>query len=80
MCCNVLQVPVSCAAQSEQCCLCCVVGPVNIEATLERSAYCCGEKIKLKYEIQNGGEENAWVICRLIQVRHGRSGYRCRYR
>ncbi|KAK2187124.1 hypothetical protein NP493_177g00000 [Ridgeia piscesae] len=60
-------VPVSCAAQSEQCCLCCVVGPVNIEATLERSAYCCGEKVKLKYEIQNGGEENAWVICRLIQ-------------
>ncbi|XP_064625332.1 arrestin domain-containing protein 3-like isoform X2 [Lineus longissimus] len=49
------------------CCLCCGKGPVSLSATLARSAYCCGENMKLKCEIQNGSDENVWVICRLIQ-------------
>ena len=62
------QAPVVAQEQSKRCCLCCMVGPVSLEATLERSAYCCGENVKLKCEIQNGSDQNVWVICRLIQV------------
>ena len=54
--------------QTRQCCLCCAIGPINLEATLERSAYCCGENVKLKAEIQNGSDQNVWLIIRLIQV------------
>jgi len=60
--------PLSANEQFRRCCLCCMVGPVNLDATLERSAYCCGENIKLKCEIQNGSDQNVWVICRLIQT------------
>ena len=27
-----------------------------------------GENIKLKAEIQNGSDQNVWLICRLLQV------------
>ncbi len=45
-----------------------MIGPLGLEATLERSAYCSGENIKLKAEIQNGSDQNVWLICRLMQV------------
>lgn len=61
--------PVSCRDQSKRCCLCCMVGPISMEATLDRSAYCCGENIKMKCYVENGSDQNVWIICRLIQVR-----------
>ena len=65
---DLLQSPVSASQQSKKCCLCCMIGPISLEATLERSAYCCGENVKVKCEIQNGSDQNVWVICRLVQV------------
>lgn len=65
---GVFKAPVCVQEQSKRCCLCCMIGPVALEATLERSAYCCGENIKLKCEIQNGSDQNVWVIVRLFQV------------
>ncbi|KAL5020945.1 hypothetical protein ScPMuIL_000100 [Solemya velum] len=49
------------------CCLCCTKGPIVLQATLERSAYCCGEHIKLKAETQNGSDQKVWIVCKLIQ-------------
>ncbi|KAJ8305449.1 hypothetical protein KUTeg_015994 [Tegillarca granosa] len=49
------------------CCLCCNKGPVLLSAVLERSAYCCGENVRLKTEVQNGSDENVWIICRFVQ-------------
>jgi len=60
-------IPVRCEEQSRRCCLCCLVGPVGLDATLQRSAYCCGEHIKLQVEIQNGSDQNVWVVIRLLQ-------------
>ncbi|XP_045160241.2 arrestin domain-containing protein 3-like [Mercenaria mercenaria] len=49
------------------CCLCCVRGLVRIQATLERSAYCSGEHIRVKTEIQNGNDEPVYLLCKFIQ-------------
>ena len=54
--------------QTSNHCLCCVTGPVSLEVVLDRSAYCCGEQIKLKCDVQNGGNQAVSLICRLIQV------------
>ncbi|ELT96773.1 hypothetical protein CAPTEDRAFT_177316 [Capitella teleta] len=59
--------PVSCSDQSQRCCLCCMIGPISLDATLDRSAYCCGENIKMKCSVENGSDQNVWIICRLIQ-------------
>ena len=52
-----------------RCCLCFGTGPLALKATLERSAYCSGESVKLKVEVQNGTSEDVWVVCKMIQVR-----------
>lgn len=39
-----------------------------LEAVLERSAYCAGENIKLRAEIQNGSDQDVWLVCKLVQV------------
>lgn len=49
------------------CCLCCKRGPVNIRTQLERSAYCSGESIKLKADIDNQSEEDARIKVKLMQ-------------
>lgn len=49
------------------CCFCCSQGPVALEAVLERSAYCAGENIKLRAEIQNGSDQDVWLVCKLVQ-------------
>ncbi|KAH3695755.1 arrestin domain-containing protein 3-like [Dreissena polymorpha] len=49
------------------CCLCCMRGLVRIQATLERSAYCCGEHIRIKTEIQNGNDEPVYLLCKFVQ-------------
>ncbi|XP_074643357.1 arrestin domain-containing protein 3-like [Tubulanus polymorphus] len=48
-------------------CFCCSQGPISLMANLDRSAYCCGEQMKLRCEVQNGSDENTWVIVRLLQ-------------
>ncbi|GAB6031690.1 hypothetical protein CHUAL_009441 [Chamberlinius hualienensis] len=49
------------------CCLCCKRGPVNLRTQLERSAYCCGESIKLKADIDNQSEEDVRIKIKLTQ-------------
>ncbi|GAB1599219.1 hypothetical protein Ahia01_000199100 [Argonauta hians] len=48
-------------------CFCCGTGPLVLNATLDRSVYCCGENIQLKAEIQNNSNENVWLVCTFIQ-------------
>ncbi|XP_058809349.1 arrestin domain-containing protein 3-like isoform X2 [Phymastichus coffea] len=50
------------------CCFCCRRNPVELSAQLERSAYVCGESIKLRASIDNRGLEKAWLHVRLTQV------------
>jgi hypothetical protein len=50
------------------CCLCCEKGPVALRTQLERSAYVCGESIKLRASIDNQGEEEVRLKVKLIQV------------
>lgn len=49
------------------CCLCCKKGPIALRTQLERSAYVCGESIKLKATIDNQGEDNVRLKVKLIQ-------------
>ncbi|XP_047737325.1 arrestin domain-containing protein 3 [Hyalella azteca] len=49
------------------CCLCCARGPVTLRTQLERTAYVCGESIKLKAEIDNQSEEDATLKIKLVQ-------------
>ncbi|XKL64211.1 hypothetical protein PGB90_004297 [Kerria lacca] len=47
------------------CCLCCERGPIMLRSQLLRSAYVCGESIKLKATIDNQGEEDVRLKVRL---------------
>nr|CAD7604225.1 unnamed protein product [Timema genevievae] len=49
------------------CCLCCEKGPVVLMTQLERSAYVCGESVKLRANIDNQGEEVVKLKVKLIQ-------------
>lgn len=49
------------------CCFCCRQGVVSIKAYLERSAYCCGESIRLKADIDNQSEEIVRLKLKLVQ-------------
>ncbi|XP_023232199.1 arrestin domain-containing protein 2-like isoform X2 [Centruroides sculpturatus] len=49
------------------CCLCCKRGVVSVRSSLERSAYCCGESIRLKADIDNQSEENIFLRLKLVQ-------------
>lgn len=40
-----------------RCCWCCERGPVILRAQLQRSAYACGEAIRLRAFIDNEGDE-----------------------
>lgn len=59
--------PTRASDKRNSCCLCCNRGPVSLQAELERSAYCCGENIRLKTTIQNGSAQNVWLFCKLVQ-------------
>lgn len=59
--------PTRASDKRNSCCLCCNRGPVSLQAELERSAYCCGENIRLKTMIQNGSAQNVWLFCKLVQ-------------
>ncbi|XP_063230472.1 arrestin domain-containing protein 2-like isoform X2 [Bacillus rossius redtenbacheri] len=49
------------------CCLCCEKGPVVLRTQLERSAYVCGESIKLRASVDNQGQEEVRLKVRLLQ-------------
>ncbi|KAG7175696.1 Arrestin domain-containing protein 3-like 2 [Homarus americanus] len=49
------------------CCLCCKRGPVSLRTQLERTAYVCGESIKLKADIDNQSEEEIRLKLKLVQ-------------
>ncbi|KAK3849066.1 hypothetical protein Pcinc_044164 [Petrolisthes cinctipes] len=49
------------------CCLCCKRGPVSLRTQLERTAYVCGESIKLKADIDNQSEEEIRLRLKLVQ-------------
>ncbi|XP_050700191.1 arrestin domain-containing protein 2-like [Eriocheir sinensis] len=49
------------------CCLCCKRGPVSLRTQLERSAYVCGESIKLKADIDNQSDEEIRLKLKLVQ-------------
>ena len=51
-----------------KCCFCCEKGCVSLRTQLERSAYCCGESIKLKADVTNQSEEDVRLKIRLVQV------------
>ena len=50
------------------CCFCCRQGVVSLKAILERSAYCCGESIRLRADIDNMSEEVVRLKLKLVQV------------
>lgn len=49
------------------CCLCCERGPVTLHTQLDRSAYVCGESIRLRANIDNQGEETVRLKVKLLQ-------------
>ncbi|KAI2811243.1 hypothetical protein BLOT_002416 [Blomia tropicalis] len=49
------------------CCFCCRQGVVSMKALLERSAYCCGESIRLKADIDNQSDEIVRLKLKLVQ-------------
>uniref|UniRef100_A0A182KEX0 Arrestin_C domain-containing protein n=1 Tax=Anopheles christyi TaxID=43041 RepID=A0A182KEX0_9DIPT len=59
--------PVSGQDKKVKCCLCCAKGPVTLSCSLDRTAFCCGETLKLKSMIDNQGEEAVKLKVRLVQ-------------
>lgn len=49
--------------------MCCERGAISLRSQLLRSAYVCGESIKLKATIDNQGDEDVRLKVRLFQVR-----------
>lgn len=49
-------------------CLWCASSPVSLEVSLERSSYCCGQRIKVHCDVQNGSDQPVTLVCRLIQA------------
>ncbi|GFU93438.1 arrestin_C domain-containing protein [Trichonephila clavipes] len=59
--------PLMGADQRATCCLCCRKGVVSVRSNLERSAYCCGESIRLKADIDNQSDEVLRIKLKLVQ-------------
>ncbi|XP_050077761.1 arrestin domain-containing protein 3-like [Anopheles maculipalpis] len=59
--------PISGQDKKVKCCLCCAKGPVTLSCSLDRTAFCCGETLKLKSIIDNQGEEAVKLKVRLLQ-------------
>lgn len=56
--------------KKSDCCLCCRKGDLTLRCVLERSAYVCGESLKLKATIDNQGQEAVRIKVKLIQVNY----------
>ncbi|KAL3867827.1 hypothetical protein ACJMK2_040673 [Sinanodonta woodiana] len=59
--------PVILRDKTSKYCLCCAAGPLLLKATMERTAYCCGENLRFKAEISNGTDQEVWLLCTLVQ-------------
>ncbi|XP_055638835.1 arrestin domain-containing protein 3-like [Toxorhynchites rutilus septentrionalis] len=59
--------PISVQDKKVRCCLCCAKGPVTLSCSMDRTAFCCGETLKLKSTIDNQGEESVKLKVRLVQ-------------
>ncbi|XP_044743797.1 arrestin domain-containing protein 3-like [Chrysoperla carnea] len=53
--------------KKSDCCFCCKKGDITLRCVLERSAYVCGESLKLKATIDNQGQEAVRLKVKLIQ-------------
>lgn len=52
-----------------RCLRCCRRGTIALKVTLERTAYCCGENLRLKAHIENHQDFTISLCTRLYQVR-----------
>lgn len=59
--------PLSRCRKRTSCCLCCRKGPLSLSVQLDRSAYACGESLRLKADINNRSQEDVRLRLRLIQ-------------
>ncbi|CAG2113773.1 unnamed protein product, partial [Medioppia subpectinata] len=59
--------PESCLPCSFEAKPCTVRGVVSLKTLMERTAYCCGESIRLKADIDNQSEENVRLKLKLVQ-------------
>jgi hypothetical protein len=64
----VVQKPLSRRRKRTSCCLCCKKGPLSLSVQLDRSAYACGESLRLKADINNRSQEDVRLRLRLVQV------------
>ena len=63
-----VQKPLSRRRKRTSCCLCCKKGPLSLSVQLDRSAYACGESLRLKADINNRSQEDVRLRLRLVQV------------
>lgn len=63
------QKPIGALEKRTKCCLCCKSNRVVLQCLLERSAYVCGEALRLKANIKNQNEKDIRLIVRVIQVK-----------
>lgn len=66
-----LQTPMVGQDKKTVCCLCCRRGPLGLRVTLERTAYVCGENIRLHAQIENQSDQFSCVKIKLVQVCFG---------
>jgi len=59
--------PLSWRRKRTSCCLCCRKGPLSLSVQLDRSAYVCGESLRLKADINNRSAEDVRLRLRLVQ-------------
>ncbi|ODM89666.1 Arrestin domain-containing protein 2 [Orchesella cincta] len=59
--------PIRGECKRKTCCLCCERRVVSLRTQLDRSAYCCGESLRVKADIDNQSEEEARLRLKLVQ-------------
>ncbi|KAF0767767.1 arrestin domain-containing protein 3-like isoform X2, partial [Aphis craccivora] len=62
--------PIGALEKRTKCCLCCKSNKVVLQCLLERSAYVCGEALRLKANIKNQNEKDIRLKVRLLQNVH----------
>ncbi|XP_029346115.1 arrestin domain-containing protein 3-like isoform X2 [Acyrthosiphon pisum] len=62
--------PIGALEKRTKCCLCCKSNRVVLQCLLERSAYVCGEALRLKANIKNQNEKDIRLKVRLLQNVH----------
>ncbi|CAL8089540.1 unnamed protein product [Orchesella dallaii] len=62
-----LKKPIRGECKRKTCCLCCERRVVSLRTQLDRSAYCCGESLRVKADIDNQSEEEARLRLKLVQ-------------